>query len=323
LWNAINSWKGEIPLNRPGAAGWVAGDDAWLVSKRVLDRLKEHLAREGQAGIPSRNDRLMDELQQHGLLVPNGDRAVWRVQVAVGDWRQSLTVLRFPAARLWPDPASRPAAFAGEIVPETGTQAADGEGEESAESGGGTERTSETRTEGRVPRGSPEAGASTSPAVTAARARPPDGPGRRVAGSGPGPDEPRSAREADRSRSYGADGNDAGARFIEWLTEGLRSGRLETNAVNARIHTVSEGLLLVTPAIFKDFDAAEWAHVQKRFQKRRLHVKTPQSTNIHTYAVAGERRRSRIKVMLIREPERVLGDIPLPPPNPHLSAIGE
>jgi hypothetical protein len=58
------------------------------------------------------------------------------------------------------------------------------------------------------------------------------------------------------------------------------------NTVNARVHRVREGLLLVSPGIFRDYAAATqapWANVQKRFQKLRLHRKTPEGLNIWTY----------------------------------------
>ena len=84
-----------------------------------------------------------------------------------------------------------------------------------------------------------------------------------------------------------------------------------------------EGLLLISPRIFKDFDSNDWTQVQKRFQKLKLHRKTAQGTNIFTYAVKGERRQSRIKAMLIPEPERVFPGIELPPPNSHLSQLSE
>ena len=69
---------------------------------------------QGQAGVPSRNDRLMDELQQRGLAVPNAEqRAVWTCEVRVGEgdesWCQTLTLLRIPLDRLWPDRRGAPA----------------------------------------------------------------------------------------------------------------------------------------------------------------------------------------------------------------------
>ncbi|MGH9650707.1 MAG: MobH family relaxase, partial [Terriglobales bacterium] len=61
----------QLPLNRPGAAGWLVGEELWLVVKTALDALRAHLLQEGQSGVPSDNRRLMDELQQRGALVPN------------------------------------------------------------------------------------------------------------------------------------------------------------------------------------------------------------------------------------------------------------
>jgi hypothetical protein len=117
---------GTLPLNRPGAAGFCVGEDLWLVSKRALDALREHLLAEGQPGIPARNERLMDELQQNGLLIPNGDRAVWTAEVRLGQWCQRLTLLRFPVGRMWPDLQGRPRPAAGSVLPLTGEGRSEG-----------------------------------------------------------------------------------------------------------------------------------------------------------------------------------------------------
>jgi hypothetical protein len=115
---------------------------------------------------------------------------------------------------------------------------------------------------------------------------------------------------------------DAGQRFLAWLRMGLANGMLPVNTTRARAHCVNEGLLLVSPAIFKDFAIVEnisWNHVQKRFQKLKLHQKTPDGYNVWTYQVKGERRTNRIKGLLIKEPQRTLELLnKLPPPNFHL-----
>jgi hypothetical protein len=40
---------------------------------------------------------------------------------------------------------------------------------------------------------------------------------------------------------------DLGQTFLAWLKQGLVSGELPMNTVNARVHHVREGLLLVIP----------------------------------------------------------------------------
>lgn len=109
--------ENQIPLNRNGAAAWFDGEQLWVVSKRGIDALREHLTQEGHAGIPTRNDRIFDELQQHKVLTPNGDRSIWKVAVSGEDWSHTLTCLCFPASRIWPDTHSRPDIFNGSIVP--------------------------------------------------------------------------------------------------------------------------------------------------------------------------------------------------------------
>jgi len=121
--------------------------------------------------------------------------------------------------------------------------------------------------------------------------------------------------KANSTGTPAAAADDPGVRFLNWLRQGLANNRFAINAVNARIHVASEGLLLVSPGIFKDFDGNDWNHVQKRFQKLKLNRKTAHATNIFTYAVKSERRQSRIKVMVIANPDRVCPGVTLPPPE--------
>lgn len=291
--------QGALPLNRPGAAGWLVDDDLWLVSKRVLDSLREHLNQEGQEGVPTRNDRLMDELQQHGLLTPNGDRAVWTVQITTGHWSQRLTVLRFPVQTLWPDPDARPVAFEGAITPVVDNATGPEEQQGSP---------------GRSPRPN-RGGADSYLAGSCSFIKSIDN------NTGTSEtNEPRmfAGSEVLSQDAVPPDDDDPGRRFLMWIKEGLSSGTLAINTVHARIHTVPEGLLLVSPGVFKDFDRENWSLAQKRFQKLKLHQRTPQATNIWSYQVKGERKQSRINGILVPDPERVLG-LKLPPPNPHLS----
>lgn len=294
--------QAELPLNRPGAAGWRDGDDLWLVSKRALDALRAHLIAEGQTGIPARNERLMDELQQHGILGATAeDRAVWHARVTLSDgWTQELRLLRVPVRRLWTEEAARPACIDGQVSPVT-------------------DDLTETSVEHKQPL----------PAdadAQAAKDRRPTAPMTPMM-SGTNAMEPDAAVPNAGAQAHSASpppaaalsaaATDAGQVFFAWLREGLQTGRFALNEVHARLHIVNEGLLLVSPAIFKDFDAADWERAQRRFQKLKLHRKTPQGTNIWRYAVEGARKRSRINGLLIPDAERTFG-IKLPDVNPHL-----
>ncbi|HSH28994.1 MAG TPA: MobH family relaxase [Thiohalobacter sp.] len=310
-----------LPLNRPGAAGFVEGESLWLVSKRGLDALREHLIQSGQPGIPSRNDRLMDELQQHGLLLPNGDRAIWTCEVRLGDWTQRLTFLRLEVSRLWPDPERRPPALSSSVTPlpeEHGAPAQE-------TSGGPPERENDPAQE--VGQGSAEkTGGEDASARLAAMPDPTDPPPSPGAptegpdestgvGRSPADREPETAGPGTDPRPPAeAEDGDLGTRFLAWLKRNVAEHRVELNTPKARLHVLPEGLALVSPGIFRDFDPARWQQAQKRFQKLKLHRKTPDDTNIWTCRVARDRKQSLIKVFLIPDPETRLG-VRLPPPN--------
>lgn len=113
----------QLPLNRPGAAGWVHDGSIWFVCARLADEVREYLAQhESAQGVPGRdkNDRLFDTWQEHGavLAAPDGG-AVWRVNVRCEAWAppEPLTVLRFPLDRLYGDPSRYPPNVSGHVIP--------------------------------------------------------------------------------------------------------------------------------------------------------------------------------------------------------------
>ncbi len=244
----------------------------------------------------------MDMLHQCAALVHCVDRSVWRAAVSLGDWQQTLTFLRVPASRLWGDPQARPEPCSGTIEPlrddmEEGTPASDVQDPSVLEDSAATAPADEE--------------ALSHPVLSAEQGLP----------TWPGVEPGSAAEEANITDAVENEGQDLGQQFLTWLEEGLKSGGQPINAVNARVHRVKEGLLLVSPAIFKDFATArsvQWTSVQKRFQKLKLHQKTPDGFNIWTYQVVGERRKNQLKGIVIEAPERIL-KLDLPGPNPHVT----
>ncbi len=126
--------------------------------------------------------------------------------------------------------------------------------------------------------------------------------------------EPLSLQDSDAEAQTPSD---AGQRFVAWLTRGIAERELAINAPKARLHVLPEGLALISPGIFKDFDPENWQQVQRRFQKLRLHRRTSEGTNIWTChcQIPKGGKRSTIKVILIPDPAQRLG-VMLPEINP-------
>jgi hypothetical protein len=82
-----------------------------------------------------------------------------------------------------------------------------------------------------------------------------------------------------------------------------------------------QGLFLVSPAIFRQFDKEKWSYAQKRFTKLKLHEKNTNGTNIHEYLITGPKKRSMIKGFLITDTANVFPGIELPSINHKLSKI--
>jgi len=315
---------GTITLNRPGASGFVAHGSLWLVSKRALDDLREHLTKEGQTGIPGRNDRLMDGLQQWGVIQANGDKAVWFCEIRIGDWCQTLSCLRMELTQIWPDLKDVPTTNLS-VSPSAQPPAPC-----KARAEAGDDRTVESHGEKPAAPQYPSTNDSEPPGRPTGLSKAPD--------TDPSPIAPSDLatmgqRDTEGARSAAAlaetstdssgddEGNtDLGRRFVEWLKTNIREGRIEINTARARVHVLTEGLALITPGIFRDFSPHHWERAQKRFQKLRLHAKTEKDTNVWTCQVAKDRRSSTVKVMLIPDPEATLG-IEICEPNPVLTLL--
>lgn len=115
---------GQLPLNRPGAAGWVFDGCIWFVCARLADEVRSYLSQhESLQGVPGkdRNDRLFDTWQEHGACRPAPDGgAVWRVRIECDAWRSpdTLTVLCFALDRLYQRADEFPGAMKGRILVE-------------------------------------------------------------------------------------------------------------------------------------------------------------------------------------------------------------
>lgn len=321
-----------LSLNRPGAAGWLVDEELWPVVKTALDTLRAHLLQEGQSGIPSDNRRLMDELQQRGVLIPNGDRAVWSARVTLGDWQQNLTLLRFPVSCLWPDLATRPEACHGAITPLAEPKAP----RTPSAASHGVICDLPSRAVPETPPATPELSSDKSGTgcTVSGLLRTEPLEAAEAVGATAGADEIGEQTEPTSTASLVAKVNevpalaepvDLGQTFLAWLKVGLASGELPINAVNARVHRVREGVLLVSPGIFRDYGnavQAPWASIQKRFQKLKLHRKTPEGFNIWKYSVIGERRTRELKGMLVDDLDKAFGrNLTLPPPNVHVVLV--
>ena len=101
------------------------------------------------------------------------------------------------------------------------------------------------------------------------------------------------------------------AKFMEWLRTGIGQGRIPYNEKDARVHVVPEGVLLVTPNIFKDFTdecgGGRWDTVQKLFIKRKEHVRTATGENIHQYALGVGSSQTVLSGFLLKDSALVFG----------------
>lgn len=277
-----------LPLNRNGAAGWREGNKLWLVSKRVVDSMRIYLSQTGHTGIPTDNQRLFDILQEQQILEPNQDRAIWRMTVQGDTWRHDLSLICIPLSRLWSNPDAWPEIFPGSVSE--------------------SRQDSQSIPTDSTPHEHPE---SFFPEQTSTAVHPP------------------KAREthADNSTSVSKPDkepkDDLGLHFLDWLVAGIQERTLDYNNSGARIHVVDEGVLLVSPGLFKDFakqfpDHGTWETVQKKFLKLDLHERAAGGLNVHSYQISGANQSGKLNALLIKD-TCVVFKGGKPSSNPHVT----
>lgn len=320
-------------FNNDNASAWLAGDVVWMVSKTVADTLREEMRSSGHKGVPEDNNRIFDVLQQGGVLIPTPDgRAIWRVTVLTTAGKSNdMSVIAIPVAAIWPSSDARPAPYAGRITMRDG--AALPQPDVRAESerinnpiepeGSPIHAVQELKQEvGDVPLPLPPL-----PLPSPATAEIDNGvvPGidsyfepsagvmndldpdtglgipvttttfTATVGLAAIAAQPRALVAAESQDSGGNEEESGGQRFLSWLRDEISNSRVSVNAVNARVHRVQEGVLLVSPGVFRDYVRAHpeegtYEQAQRRFQRLGLHRKAGDGTNIFTYEVQGPRK---------------------------------
>ena len=323
-----------LPLNRDGAAGWVAEDAVWFVSKRLADEVRRFLQAQGDHAVPGedKNDRLFDVWQEYGALIPNPATggAVWRARVESADYAHELTLLRFPLTRLYPEATDFPPAMHGRIVVLRATDP--------------------------LPATGPAEPLQSDPPSSAAHPDPPASSSRTATRAGsnlldPNDDAANLDPCSPIARSswqpvppaigplpplHGGPDNQTSAlalEFMAWVQRGVADGSLSYNESGALVHFVEEGLFLVSPGLFRAYaeehpatpnadngNTNDWPGktVQRAVCGAGWNRKRPRNTSVLRYRVVSRDGKpgKTLNGVVVQQPERFFA--PVPPANPHL-----
>ncbi len=315
----------ELKFNRSGAAGWVEGNYTYLVCGVVANKARERLHQEGSMDVPTDNTRLFDIWQDHGFVVPTEPgRAIWNLSVKGEGFCHHLSCLKFETHKLF-HPSRRPEPFNGELVLREGPDRLD------TEPGVGTQF--ETRVEPRIAPSEPNAPRDEAVAQHAVVVsdQPQTAPIKKApktaANTSAQSTAPTPSVSPAPTTPVSLDDADIGKKFLDWVRASLQDKTLKVNQTGATVHTVPEGVLIVTPATFKaylvhakllsdnkDAQNKQFRRLQSRLQKLRLHRRTASKYNIFKYRVTGPNASATLYGWLFK-PALIYGDRPPPPPN--------
>lgn len=310
-----------IPLNRQGAAAWVFDKKLWCVSKRVIDEIRSLMREEGQTGIPSDNSRIMDELMQHGVITPNDDLAIWKMNVSVGSWVNRFTLLCFPLKNLWDDESAWPPSL--DQIQITEADSNSGNAENSNKPEMTNEAIETTICESEVTE-KPKAAESNDDTEAGLDLPLPPGITPKTAVESEPMGEVDEASNDDKPNDSKPIKGDSTEKFVNWLSNGIADGTISINQAQAMAHTIGENkdLILVSPKIFREFASKrnlEYTQVQRDFQQLGFHT-IKDDKNVMSFKTLTKRANKdsgHLTGMLIENAETKFG-IRLPPANSHI-----
>jgi hypothetical protein len=333
--------EGELPINRNGAAGWIKGEDCWLVSKRTIDAIRDQLSHEGHTGLPSKNGRMYDILQEHAILSPCGDKAIWKVSINGEDWSNELTVIKIPVSKIWINHTNRPDDFQGTIkvsekehieneaientvTPDKTKETTKVYSDENYPDTNATEPSNPSEHQDKTKINALDISSYLPSPIEDEREITHDENQTIIDNNQPAKEEKIVIKENSKPKELSHKTCDI--KFFEWLQDGVLSGNIKTNAAKARVHVVSDGVVVVTPGIFQDFSEStqhkfNWKETQKSVLKQKLHSRDDKGLNVIKYEVKGQSRVTRINTILFNTPALIFGDCKPPSQNPHLTRV--
>jgi hypothetical protein len=284
---------------------------------------------------------MYDILQDHAILSPCGNKAIWKVTINGEDWSNKLTVIKIPVSKIWINHTNRPDEFHGTVI------ASEEEHREndSIENTLATDKTKETnqvdfndnsdiRTTKHL-KSSEHQDKATINTLDISSFLPSsieniheithdENQTSIVNKDQPAKEEKIVIKENYPPQKLSHKMCDV--QFFGWLQDGVLSGKIKTNAAKARVHVVSEGVIVVTPGIFQDFseftqNKFDWKDTQKKVLKQKLHSRDVKGLNVIKYEVKGQNRMTKINAILFNDPGLIFGDTMPPSQNPHLTRV--
>ncbi|MEE9493601.1 MAG: MobH family relaxase [Gammaproteobacteria bacterium] len=324
--------EGDIQFNRSGAAGWIDNEGyCYLVCGVVATKVAERLRLEGSTDIPGDNTRLFDIWQDHAYIEPDpSGRAIWHMRVKGEGFEHKLTMLKFDSYKVL-HPSRRLKPFSGELLPcsaqDTETQPEDLATNSSAcDSSPGKSTAEHAAAMTDINNNLSDAMSASDASSTDAGQRMPNEAVDSVTATAAA-DVENVTKNANVARVKVSGKPGEGQHFLNWVRASLASGEQKINTTESRIHVIKEGVVLISPALFKDYlrifrlckPAEEDEHYRKmqvKVQKLKQHLLDHRDKNVHVFKVVGENRTSKVFGWLFPVP---LFFEDSPAINPHLS----
>jgi integrating conjugative element relaxase (TIGR03760 family) len=301
----------EVPqkINEPGAGIFTTNTDVWYVSKRTIDEVKKQLRRDKQTGVPNDNVRIMDEMLQFKIIIPNDkNKAIWDCNLTDGGFKkpQKLTMLRVAIDKIYTN-NNAPEPFAGdislietgEIISNTKTQTQAIENNIASDI--------QNKNHDDIDKALNESINNTAQNSSTVDTNDEIIPGfdDLVFGTDNKEDTTENVEniiiDSAENNTNTTDNKDnatkdstqvaeeeldksLGESFMQWLKESIKNDDLEINNPQAKLHVVSyanqDSLFLVSPRIFKEYDKDNWESVQKQFTRTKYNEKSYNNDNI-------------------------------------------
>lgn len=328
----------EIDLNKPGAGGFVVGDQIMFVQSVLIEVIVRKFKANKTRGLPSSHSRILDMLVEYGYAIQTQGRAVEKYLVSSDEWPNEtpLSLIRIRSDFLYQTKEQYPENWSGEIVQfEEKAAVSESHNKTAMQNVGGdlggnriAPTINDDDSDGDIKIVGWKAKESTKKIEPKVEKKEPT-----INAADPSIDQAKQIddkpSQSDSENSEQTENNDLSREsdFVSWLIWSVNEGKLTMNKRDSPIHLTGVGVALLSPMIFRlraEVEGIEFQKIQAELGKTDLFIRSPKKGRIFKFEIQGKRKVNHINAWILsaevteKFKKEVKGD---PSVNQHLKLV--
>ena len=306
--------NGEIELNKPGAGGFVKGEQVLFVQSVLIETIVRKFKANKTRGLPSSHSRILDMLVEYGYAIQTEGRAIDKYKVSSSEWPNEtpLSLIRIRSDFLYQTKDQYPSEWDGEVervTEESNKKITSTEKPGEAKEISAERKKTSTRTERKEPALMDESEGEEAKVVAWRGGKKAENENQKEASENKKGEtqktEPGLAEKENKTNSENEEKDEnieSNNDFVSWLIWSVNEGKLTVNKRDSPIHLTGVGVALLSPMIFRlrsEVEGIEFQKIQAELGKTDLFIRSPTKGRIFKFEIQGKRKKHHINAWIL------------------------